>query len=241
MSASAPALRPAPLPAHGWSQAAATAVARRLARWYYALEVRGLEHLPRHEACLLCANHTSHVDTFALACAAGPASRRLVFLGARDYFSRFRWRGRLLRRIICLVDFERAATAAALKRNLAQLGACRDQRRIIVLFPEGTRARDGRMAPFKAGAAMFADRLRVPVVPCLIEGAHAALPKGQWRPRRSRLRVSFGRPIACPLAAPAETGAQRAARYEEFAAELQRHVVQLGGVAERERTPVFSA
>lgn len=234
------ATRAAALPAFGWTQAWATALARVLARWVYDLEVRGLQHVPRDEACLLCANHTSHVDTFALATAAGAASRRLVFLGAQDYFSRFRWRRRLLRRIICLVDFDRAATAAALKRNLAALRHCRDEGRIIVLFPEGTRSFDGQLAPFKAGAALFADRLHVRVVPCRIEGAHAALPKGRWWPRGSRLRVIFGAPLSCPPGPPRETGAERMTRYEEFAAELQQRVVQLGETVPARPAPALS-
>lgn len=228
MSESSPLVNAKVLPAFGWTHAAATALARVLARQIYSLDVRGLEHLPGDESCLLCANHSSHVDTFALAAATQAASRRLVFLGARDYFSRFRWRQHLLRRIICLVDFDRTASAAALKRNLAALGRCRDQGRIIVLFPEGTRSRDGRMAPFKAGAAMFADRLQVPVVPCKIEGAHAALPKDGWLPKPAQLRVTFGPAIPCPAGPRGETGAERGARYEEFATELQQRVAALG-------------
>ncbi len=216
------------LPAAGWTHAAATALARGLARACFSLEVHGRENLPADEPCLVCANHTSHIDTFALAAAAGAASPRLVFLGAHDYFSRLRWRRQLLERIICLVDFDRRSTPGATRHNLRWLGACRDDRRIVVLFPEGTRSVDGRMTRFKPGAAMFADKLGLKVVPCHIAGAHAALAKGRWLPRPRPLSVAFG---PAELIAPAtenETGPERGRRYEAFMARIQERVARLG-------------
>lgn len=223
-----------PLPAFGWTHRVVGAVARVLARGLFSLEVRGLEHLPENEPCLICANHTSHADTFALATATGRASRRLVFLGAHDYFSRMHWRRHLLRRIICLVEFDRRRTIGATRHNLRMLGACRDDGRIVVLFPEGTRSVDGRMGVFKPGAAMFADKLHLRVVPCRIEGAHAVLNKGRRLPRLRPLRVTFGPPQSLPPAPAGETGAERGARYAAFMAGIQNRVVQLG------ETPVES-
>lgn len=216
----------------GWTQRAAVAVARRIARGACALEVRGLEHLPADEPCLLCANHSSHADTFALAAAVGGHARRLVFLAARDYFSRFRYRTWFVRRLICLLPFERGSGLGAAKHNLRVLGACRDAGRIIVLFPEGTRSRDGVMRPFKPGVAMFADRLGLRVVPCRIEGSHAVLPKGRVWPRPHPLRLTFGAPRALPPAV-ATGGGDRAVRYARFTAELHETIAGLGEPAAR--------
>jgi len=224
---------PAPkLPRYGWTQALATAIARVGARWFFSLEVHGRENLAGREPVLLCANHSSHADTFALATAAAGASRRLVFLGARDYFWGSAWRRLVVPRLICLVEFDRGAGMAAARANLRTLGACRDDGRIIVLFPEGTRSADGSLRTFKLGAAMFSDRLGLRVVPCWIDGAHAVLPKGARWPRLRRLRVTFGRPLAVPAGAEGETGAERADRYDEFTAQLQGAVAQLGAPAE---------
>ena len=44
-----------------------------------------------------------------------------------------------------------------------------------ILFPEGTRSRDGAMKRFKAGVGMLVNGTRVPVIPCHIEGTHRAL------------------------------------------------------------------
>ncbi len=218
---------PPELPRFGWTHTAITKVARGLARSLFSLEVRGLEHLPADEACIICANHASHADTFALATGTGGTSRRLVFLAAQDYFSRVRWRRWLLLRMICLVEFDRRGSVAAAAHNLRAMGACRDDRRIVVLFPEGTRSRDGQIAKFKPGAAMFADKLALRVIPCRIEGTHAALPKGRWWPRARPLRVVFGPALTVPPAPAHETGAERSERYNAFMAEVQNAVVRL--------------
>jgi long-chain acyl-CoA synthetase len=231
---SATHLLPTPLPRFGWTQSIATSVATLLARAFCSLEVQGREHLPPDEPCLLCANHSSHADTFALATAAGLASRRLVFLGAGDYFWRCTWRRLLVQRLICLVNFERGSGVTAAKHNLRTLAACRDDHRIIVLFPEGTRSPDGTVGTFKPGAAMFADRLGLAIVPCWIDGAYEVLPKGGRLPRARRLRVIFGPPMTIPVGSAHETGAERAERYDAFIAQVQEIVVQLGQPSEQE-------
>jgi 1-acyl-sn-glycerol-3-phosphate acyltransferase len=231
---SQPADTPRPAPPDltvGWTQRAATAIATQFAYLYYGLEVHGLDHLPPTESCLVCANHTSHVDTFALACATGRDSRRLVFLAARDYFFTHRWRSWLIRRLICLVPFERTGGMAAAKHNLRMFAACRDERRVVVLYPEGTRSRDGRISEFKPGVAMFAEKLGLRVIPCRIEGSFESLPKGRRLPRPRPLRLTFGPALALAPRPEHETGADRAARYGRFAAELQAAVAALGAPA----------
>ncbi len=224
----------------GWTQRGAAAIARPLARWGYGLEVHGLANLPAGEPCLLCANHSSHVDTFALATALGVQARRLVFLAARDYFAQFRCRTWLIRRMICLLPFERGSGLGAAKHNLQLLGACRDAGRIIVLFPEGTRSTDGVMRAFKPGVAMFADHLGMRIVPCRIEGAHATLPKGKRWPRASKLRLTLGAPLALPPAETSETSAARTVRYARFTAELQATITGLGGHGEQRNAAVIA-
>src|SRR5436189_92194 len=63
---------------------------------------------------------------------------------------------------------------------------------ILILFPEGTRSRTGRMREFKSGVGAIVAGRDVSVVPCYIEGAHAAWPKGQRLPRPRKIRVLLG-------------------------------------------------
>jgi 1-acyl-sn-glycerol-3-phosphate acyltransferase len=63
------------------------------------------------------------------------------------------------------------------------LQACLDHLRrgsSILMFPEGTRSRDGEIASFGAGRSRWRSRRRVPVVPIVIDGTLHALPQGTW-------------------------------------------------------------
>ena len=46
-----------------------------------------------------------------------------------------------------------------------------------MMFPEGTRSRDGRLKAFKHGAFTLAQRMRAPILPIVVEGTASALPK----------------------------------------------------------------
>ena len=54
------------------------------------------------------------------------------------------------------------------------------QRCSVVFFPEGTRSRDGRVLPFNDGPFHLAVREQVPILPLVVEGSGAALPRNSW-------------------------------------------------------------
>src|SRR5262249_53683271 len=64
-----------------------------------------------------------------------------------------------------------------------------------VVFPEGTRSRDGTLQPFKKGPFVLAIAAQVPVVPVLCDGAYALMPRGSWSPRPGTVRLPLARPI----------------------------------------------
>jgi long-chain acyl-CoA synthetase len=64
--------------------------------------------------------------------------------------------------------------------------------RNIIIFPEGTRSRDGSMGQFKETFAILSRELGVPVVPVAINGAWRAVPSGSFFPRPFRqVTVNF--------------------------------------------------
>ncbi|GAA0965203.1 lysophospholipid acyltransferase family protein [Frigoribacterium faeni] len=67
----------------------------------------------------------------------------------------------------------------------------------VLVFPEGTRSKDGTVAHFKPGAAALALACDVPIVPLALIGAHIAQPRGaNWpRPGRLPVGVAFGDPM----------------------------------------------
>jgi 1-acyl-sn-glycerol-3-phosphate acyltransferase len=82
----------------------------------------------------------------------------------------------------------------------------------VMVFPEGTRSRDGGLLPFKAGAFRLAADAGIPVLPVAVSGTAAGLPKGgPWvRPCRAVARIL--EPIE-----PAGKGAPEAARLSQAA------------------------
>ena len=63
----------------------------------------------------------------------------------------------------------------------------------VLIFPEGTRSRDGRMHAFRAGIGLLALQSRVPVVPVALIG----LGEGRWF-RSGRLEVRVGEAVRVP-------------------------------------------
>ncbi|MEN6556547.1 MAG: lysophospholipid acyltransferase family protein, partial [Thermoguttaceae bacterium] len=61
--------------------------------------------------------------------------------------------------------------------------------------PEGTRTRDGQIAPFRAGFATLAVRSNAAILPAAVDGTYQAFPRGKKFPGPGRIRVRYGRPI----------------------------------------------
>jgi 1-acyl-sn-glycerol-3-phosphate acyltransferase len=85
------------------------------------------------------------------------------------------------------VESAMASSAAAL-RALEQ-GSC------LVIFPEGTRSRDGSLLPFKKGPFFVAMESGAPVVPVSIVGATRMLPKGSLNLKSGTVSVTFHAPL----------------------------------------------
>jgi 1-acyl-sn-glycerol-3-phosphate acyltransferase len=70
----------------------------------------------------------------------------------------------------------------------------------VIVFPEGTRSRDGRTGDFHRGAARLAAAAGVPLVPVGLSGTGMLLPPGgsDLRPRRAIVIVRFGIPVSLP-------------------------------------------
>lgn len=194
-------------------QALWRAAVRAYLRLAHRLEVEGRANLPA-PPFVLVANHTSHLDAPALmAGLGGAAARRAHALAAGDLFfgstaaaafSAYAlsalpvWRGRTGRHAL-----------ATLRARLAEDAL------VYVLFPEGTRARDGVMKPFQPGLGALVCATPVPVVPALIAGAFEAWPPQRRWPRPGRVRVRIGPAIsAADLADDPRGWAEAASRAE---------------------------
>ena len=65
----------------------------------------------------------------------------------------------------------------------------------MLLFPEGTRSRDGRLGKGMPGIGLVAALTGVPVVPAFIKGSEDALQRDSKNLRFKKVTVAFGKPI----------------------------------------------
>jgi 1-acyl-sn-glycerol-3-phosphate acyltransferase len=133
------------------------------------------ERLHAQPTCIFIANHQSMVDIWAMLRVL-PAPTR--FVAKRELF-RIPVFGWALAASGCIpIDrADRAEAIRSLRRAADRIRAGRP----VVLYPEGTRSRDGRLQPFKKGAFHLALAAGVPVVPVAITGAFRVLPPGSLR------------------------------------------------------------
>jgi len=164
---------------------------------------------------VVVANHVSHLDCpVLLNCLPVAALRRSSVAAAADYFYRSRVRGALVTLAFSAIPLQRRGNPAS------ALQTCSDVLRhggVLVIFPEGTRSRDGSLGAFRSGAARLAIDNRVPVVPIATRGLHDVLAPGAVLPHPRRVRVRIGAPLLC----------QRGESVHAYTARIQAAVAEL--------------
>jgi len=169
--------------ARRWAKAILWAAAVRV-------EMEGLENLLVDRPQIIVSNHQSWFDVFVLA-AHLPVRYRFVAkqeLGRIPVFGRS-WKS-------CgHVSVDRGNKEAAVEALDQAWREVREERLTMILFPEGTRSRDGRLQPFKKGAFVLAVQGQVPIVPLAVVGSRDIMPKGGNRVRPGTVTVRIGTPI----------------------------------------------
>lgn len=153
---------------------------------WFRHRAEGVGQIPASGPVLLVANHASYLDPPLV----GISIRRCVGFLAQAGLARFapmRWW--MAQVGVTLID-RNAPSKDAMRLVLEQLEAGE----VVGLFPEGTRSRDGAVAPFRSGIEFLVRRTGAVVVPVGIDGAGRAYPRGAWLPRPLRIVVRFGAP-----------------------------------------------
>lgn len=185
-------------------------------RVYHRLSISGAEHLPAQAPFVMVANHSSHLDALVLAEALPWRFRHAAFpIAAGDVFFETNTASFFAAMMLNALPMWRKRCGLhdlqELRKRLV------DEPAIYILFPEGTRTRDGAMAPFKQGLGMLVASSDVPVVPCYLDGAHGAFRPGSKWPRPARLKLSIGTPIRFPAAPNERAGWREVAEQLETA------------------------
>jgi 1-acyl-sn-glycerol-3-phosphate acyltransferase len=195
-------------------QARVAGALRPVLRRWLDLRIEGEEHVPTAGPVLLASTHQSHADSLAIGTA---VPRPTHFLGDRRLLA---WPvvGPRLPRLgmVPLNRGEGDQEAMGVLARLLAAAAC------IVIYPEGSRSRDGRVHRLRSGLARIASATSVPVVPVAVAGIHDVWPIGSRpRLRGGRVTVRFAPQMTPPEATPA---ARRS-----FNLELQARLAELAG------------
>lgn len=144
-------------------------------------KISGLENVPATGGFILASNHISFWDPPLIACA---CPRELHFLAKEELFAQ-QPLGRMIRGVNAIPIRRGVADLAGLNRALEVL----QRGGALLLFPEGSRMRDGQLHPPRPGVGLLASGADVPVVPCYIHGSNQP---GRWWRRGARVRIRFG-------------------------------------------------
>jgi 1-acyl-sn-glycerol-3-phosphate acyltransferase len=154
-------------------------------------DLAGLENLPAG-TCVLACNHQSNFDApFVFA----RLPKHIRFVAKREIY-RIPIFGAAVK-AMGNIRVERTGSDADRQRIEAAVEQVRT-RTSILFFAEGTRSTDGKLRPFKKGAAILAIDAQVPIVPLAVAGAHEITPKGG-------LWVHSGRPLVLRVGKPIPT------------------------------------
>lgn len=144
----------------------------------YRVKVVGKENFPKQGGVLLCTNHIDNLDppVVGMTC-----PRPVHFMAKEELFE-----APILKSVLPKVN------AFPIKRGMSDRQALRKALsilktgKVVGLFPEGTRSKDGVLQEGLAGAGFFALRGEAVVMPCAIIGPYKPF---------KRLKVVYGKPI----------------------------------------------
>ena len=202
--------------------------ARFILRYYAPLSVKGRENLP-DGPFILISNHHSHIDTTVLLVGTGKNFSDFGIMAAHDYFFE---KKNIARYLLNLLPIERNSKA---KNDFSKMIKFlhvwekfnRNNKKSIIMFPEGTRTPSGAIKPFKPGVGELAYTLNLPVVPCYIKGSETVLKKGKRFLYPGCISLKIGKahyPSVDQLGTRCD---KKKIYYEDFAKKLHDSVVSL--------------
>jgi 1-acyl-sn-glycerol-3-phosphate acyltransferase len=154
------------------------------------VEVSGLDRIDPRTALIFMPNHISFLD--------GPLLEMLIPGAARVVLKKSILRIPIVglgMRFVGFVPVDRKGVKGG-KRSIAKaVKMVKEQGYSFLIFPEGTRSRDGKLQRFRRGGFFLALETGAPIVPVTIRGTFELMPKGQKFARKGSVQVAFHDPI----------------------------------------------
>jgi 1-acyl-sn-glycerol-3-phosphate acyltransferase len=210
----------------GWS------LFRLIYSTYFRWRVCDPENVPLNGPVILASNHQSFLDPPLV----GSGLPRPVNYLARESLFRFPILGAILRSWNAVPVDRDGGGASGLRAILDRLlagGA-------ILLFPEGTRTKNGELQPARAGIGLTVIKSNAPVVPVRVFGTFEAFSRKHKFPRPRPIIVKYGRPIDfTPLRKEAKTCTKPRLKqiYQEAADRIMSEIAQLQPCSEKRTFP----
>ena len=164
----------------------AIAAARINPMWRF--EVYGNPPPPPEGGAVYVSNHVSQADIFLIS----HLPWEMKWLAKTELFTTpfLGWQMRMAGD----VEVKRGQKDSA-REAMQQCANYLKQGMSVMIFPEGTRSRDGSLQPFKDGAFRLAIDTQKPIIPLAVAGTREALPKHSWQFGEARALVAVGDPI----------------------------------------------
>lgn len=162
-------------------------LSRLVARTFFRMRVHGRENIIEDGPALLAMNHQSFLDPpFG-----GICCRREIFYLARKTLFDVPVLGFVIRHLNVIGVDREGSDISALKNVIRTIrgGGC------TIVFPEGTRTRDGNLQPARPGAGLIIAKTLAPVIPMRIFGAFDAFPRDAKFPRPRPVTIVVGEPM----------------------------------------------
>ncbi|MDP2921380.1 MAG: 1-acyl-sn-glycerol-3-phosphate acyltransferase [Candidatus Omnitrophota bacterium] len=173
-----------------------TAIDCLIFRLFFSIKEEGAENVPREEAYIIYANHTSFLDGPAIGAS---LPRRPVFQLFYFVFGPYFFRPFVKSRVLMnLVKMGRFIPFDFSTHFLEALRSCYfvlERGKGLCFFPEGLRSSTGEIGKFKKGFGVLAKETGAKLVPVAIEGTHEAWASTAKYPKRHPIRVRFGKPL----------------------------------------------
>ena len=175
--------------------------------------VTGGQQLAKGAPYIFAANHLSQFDIFALQ---GYLDQDFRWMAKKELFEIPLFG--LAMNMVGYIPVDRSHGRQALK-SLNEAAKRIAAGTSVIVFPEGTRSKDGKIQPFKSGAMVLALKAGVPIVPVAISGTFQVMPKGKLLPQPGYVSITIGSPV--------ETKNLQTSDKQELAQKIYHEVVAL--------------
>jgi 1-acyl-sn-glycerol-3-phosphate acyltransferase len=150
------------------------------------VEIRGADHIASRGAVVFMPNHVSILD--------GPLVVAYLRRRVRVIIKKEAFRLPVIgmgMRFVGFVPVDRKGGESGKAVIEKAVGTVRASGDPFVIFPEGTRSRDGVLQRFRRGGFFLAAQSECPIVPVAIQGTRVLMPKGSWLIRSGPVRITF--------------------------------------------------